>query len=130
MSRLYLIFCLFLFACNTPEGSFIPESSYSNTSEGLIDLTRPIEATKYVSFHADRTLSRNANCTQIMRFNLIQKKNYADTLTELQNRAALMGGNSVSLIGWKEKGLKTILLSNIFICRSKVYHIHPHPVGY
>ena len=35
-----------------------------------------------------------------------------------------------SLIGWKESGSKTVLLGNIYMCRDKTYHLHPHPQSY
>jgi len=120
---------LFLSACNTMP---IPTQQIvvvdPNETIGTIDdSSYPLEATKFVSLHADRTLKLNRSCTQVLRLNLVQRKGYQDTITELKNRAILMGGNSVSLVSWRELGRKTILLGNIYMCKGKSFHIHPHP---
>ena len=100
----------------------------NNQTVGLADNSSyPLEATKFVSLHADRSLKLNRSCTQVLRLNLVQRKGYQDTITELKNRAVLMGGNSVSLVSWREKGKITILLGNIYMCKGKTFHIHPHP---
>ncbi len=104
-----------LVADNTETVAVIDNSSY------------PLAATKFVSLHADRTLKLNRTCTQVLRLNLVQRKGYQDTITELKNRAILMGGNSVSLVSWREQGSKTILLGNIYMCKGKSFHVHPHP---
>ena len=91
------------------------------------DSSFPIQAAKYVSLHADRSLRLNSTCTQVLRLNLVQKKGYQDTITELKNRAVLMGGNSVSLLSWREQDSRTILLGNIYMCKGKSFHLHPHP---
>ena len=129
MKIFMVIMAFFLSACNT-----IPISSQSMTIEnnnqtiGLADNSSyPLEATKFVSLHADRSLKLNRSCTQVLRLNLVQRKGYQDTITELKNRAVLMGGNSVSLVSWREKGKITILLGNIYMCKGKTFHIHPHP---
>ena len=87
----------------------------------------PIEASKYVSMHADRTLRLNRSCSQVLKLQLVQSKSYQDTMIELKNRAVIMGGNAVSLVQWQEKSSVTGLLGNIYICTDKSYHIHPHP---
>ena len=127
MSRLLTIVSFLFLGCNNTTGQFDFEKSLGISSGTLVNSSTPIEATKYVSFHPDRLLRMNAKCTQILRFNLVQKKNYADILTELKNRAALMGNIFVSILGWRENDLRTVLLANDFICRDKMYNIHPHP---
>ena len=42
-------------------------------------------ATKFVSLHADRSLRLNGTCTQVLKLNLVQRKDYKDTITELKN---------------------------------------------
>ena len=91
------------------------------------DSSYPLEATKFVSLHADRTLKLNRSCTQVLKLNLVQRKGYQDTITELKNRAVLMGGNSVSLVSWREQDSRTIILGNIYMCKGKSFHLHPHP---
>jgi hypothetical protein len=127
MRKWYTAFIfLSLAACNTIER--MPVATVEPiTSGSIIDMSYPIGATKYVSLHADRSLRFNRSCTQVLRLNLVQKKGYQDTVIELKNRAVLMGGNSVSLIGWRESRSKTILLGNIYMCKDKSFHIHPHP---
>ncbi len=128
MTRILILVIILLTACNTFETTSTSlQLPASTTSIDITDLSIPIAGAKYVSLHADRSLRVNISCTQIMRLNLVQKKNYQDTIIELKNRAVLMGGNSVSLIGWREAGPKTILLGNIYMCRNKTYHVHPHP---
>ena len=120
---------VFLSACNTipiPTQQIVVADN--NETIGTIDKSSyPLESTKFVSLHADRTLKLNRTCTQVLRLNLVQRKGYQDTITELKNRAILMGGNSVSLVSWREQGSRTILLGNIYMCKGKSFHIHPHP---
>ena len=126
----FLIGLIFgLAACNTIATApiQIQPTGLSNTTGDLLDNSYPIYASKYVSLHADRTLRLNRSCAQVLRLNLVQSKGYEDTITELKNRAVLMGGNSVSLMSWRERGSKTILLGNIYMCGNKNHHIHPHP---
>ena len=128
--RRFLIGLIFgLAACNTTANTpiQIQPSSLSNTTGNIADISYPLSASRYVSLHADRSLRLNRSCTQVLRLNLVQTKGYEDTITELKNRAVLMGGNSVSLMSWREQGSKTVLLGNIYMCRDKNYHIHPHP---
>lgn len=120
---------LFLSACNTmpiPTQKIVVQDK-NETIGGIDHSSYPLEATKFVSLHADRSLRLNRGCTQVLRLNLVQRKGYQDTITELKNRAVLMGGNSVSLVSWREQGSRTILLGNIYMCKGKSFHIHPHP---
>ena len=120
---------LFLSACNImpiPTQQIVVADN-TETVGAIENSSSPLEATKFVSLHADRTLKLNRSCTQVLKLNLVQRKGYQDTITELKNRAILMGGNSVSLVSWREQGKKTILLGNIYMCKGKSFHIHPHP---
>ena len=129
MRKYILTTILFLSACNTtliPVQKTVSESD--NETVGVInERSFPIEATKFVSLHADRSLRLNGSCTQVLKLNLVQRKDYKDTITELKNRAILMGGNSISLVGWREQAFKTTLLGNIYMCEDKTFHLHPHP---
>lgn len=129
MKKYLLGILLFLSACNTL--TTLPQQiSVLDENETLgarDDSSFPIQAAKYVSLHADRSLRLNSTCTQVLRLNLVQKKGYQDTITELKNRAVLMGGNSVSLLSWREQDSRTILLGNIYMCKGKSFHLHPHP---
>ena len=126
----YLISILLIFsACNviSAPSKQIAAIDSNETIGSIASGSYPLEATKFVSLHADRTLKLNRSCTQVLRLNLVQRKGYQDTITELKNRAVLMGGNSISLVTWREQGSKTILLGNIYMCKGKSFHIHPHP---
>ena len=120
---------MILSACNTlpVTTAQTPVIDNNETAGVIFDESYSLEGTKFVSLHADRSLRLNRTCTQVLRLNLVQRKGYKDTITELKNRAVLMGGNSVSLIGWREQGFRTILLGNIYMCEGKIFHIHPHP---
>ena len=128
---LLLLSIIVMSACNAtnnfqPIGSslaFQGDSAIGNSS----DNSYAIEGVQYVSLHADRILRLNKSCTQILKLQLIQSRDYTNTISELKNRAILMGGNSVALVTWREYGNKTGLVGNIYICTSKTYHIHPHP---
>ena len=129
LKKYLVVIVLVLSACNTMP--LIPSQTANiNTNDtiGMVnDSSYPLESTRFVSLHADRTLRLNRSCTQVLKLNLVQRKGYQDTITELKNRAILMGGNSVSLVGWREQGSRTILLGNIYMCKGKSFHIHPHP---
>ena len=116
-------------ACNTiPASNSQIVGSDNSETVGVVDnRSYALEATRFVSLHADRSLRLNRTCTQVLRLSLVQTKGYQDTIIELKNRAILMGGNSVSLVGWREQGWRTILLGNIYMCKGKSFHIHPHP---
>ncbi|PQM62277.1 MAG: hypothetical protein CML40_02265 [Rhodobacteraceae bacterium] len=129
MKKYLLGILLFFSACNTittlpHQISVLDENETLGARD---DSSFPIQAAKYVSLHADRSLRLNSTCTQVLRLNLVQKKGYKDTITELKNRAVLMGGNSVSLLSWREQDSRTILLGNIYMCKGKSFHLHPHP---
>ena len=130
MLKKYLVIIVLVFsACNTTPLMPVQTTNINtNDTIGKIgDNSYPLESTKFVSLHADRSLRLNRSCTQVLKLNLVQRKGYQDTLIELKNRAILMGGNSVSLVGWREQGSRTILLGNIYMCKGKSFHIHPHP---
>ena len=128
--RKYLFSLIIFFsACNAISISSqqAPSINSDDTFGKQSNRSYPFESTKFVSIHPDRALRMNNTCTQVLRLNLVQKKGYEDTIIELKNRAILMGGNAVSLVSWSERGSKTTLLSNIYLCKGKDFHIHPHP---
>ena len=126
--KTYLVgIVIFFSACNTIPGSTAKTAVLDITTGNVDYSSYPLDAAKFVSLHADRSLRLNKTCTQVLRLNLVQRKSYQDTIIELKNRAILMGGNSVSLVGWREESWRTILLGNIFMCKGKSFHIHPHP---
>ena len=100
LKKLWLVFVIFLSACNTVSapGDQISLITNVETFGAQNGNSYPFEASKFVSVHPDRSLKLNRTCTQVLRLNLVQRKGYQDTITELKNRAILMGGNSVSVL--------------------------------
>ena len=102
---------------NTSVQGSIPESSY------------PLRGFSKVSVHPDKVLKMRTSCDLSMRIEIVQAKNYAETIVELKNRALIIGGNAVSLSKWKETTNSTYLVGKIYLCQTKPFHLHPHPVG-
>ena len=121
-SVLVLTYLTILVSCNSigqnlsVSGS-LPESSY------------PLRGFSQVSVHPDKLLKMRTSCDLSMRMEIIQAKNYAETILELKNRALMIGGNAVSLSNWKETTSSTYLVGKIYLCETKPYHLHPHPLG-
>ena len=119
---LCLTYLTILVSCNSigqnlsVSGS-LPESSY------------PLRGFSQVSVHPDKLLKMRTSCDLSMRMEIIQAKNYAETILELKNRALMIGGNAVSLSNWKETTSSTYLVGKIYLCETKPYHLHPHPKG-
>jgi len=119
---LVLTYLTILVSCNSigqnlsVSGS-LPESSY------------PLRGFSQVSVHPDKLLKMRTSCDLSMRMEIIQAKNYAETILELKNRALMIGGNAVSLSNWKETTSSTYLVGKIYLCETKPYHLHPHPLG-
>ena len=119
---LCLTYLTILVSCNSigqnlsVSGS-LPESSY------------PLRGFSQVSVHPDKLLKMRTSCDLSMRMEIIQSKNYAETILELKNRALMIGGNAVSLSNWKETTSSTYLVGKIYLCETKPYHLHPHPMG-
>ena len=42
----------------------------------------------------------------------------------LKNRALLMGGNAIALVGWAENSAASGMVGKIYICKKKPYHVH------
>ena len=115
----FLIPIILLLACNATNNFQPIESSLALQEDlaigGSSDNSYPVEGVQYVSLHADRILKLNKSCTQILKLQLVQSRDYRDTIVELKNRAILMGGNSVSLVNWREYGDRTGLIGNIYL---------------
>ena len=124
MLRILLIFsiCFVLSSCNT-----IPTNTsvYGTT----LNETVPLRGFSKVSVHPDKLLRVNTNCDLAMRIEIVQSKNYAETIMELKNRALIIGGNAISLSKMKEYSSSTYLIGKIYLCSKKPFHLHPHPLG-
>ena len=89
--------------------------------------TIPAQGVGNVSVHPDLNLRMNNSCTKVMKLSFGQTQDYRSVMMELKNRALIMGGNSVSLVEWFENNNTTGYVGNIYLCKKKSYHIHPHP---
>ena len=100
-----------------------------SASGSLEESSYPLRGFNHVSVHPDKLLKMRTSCDLSMRMEIIQAKNYAETILELKNRALMIGGNAVSLSNWKETTSSTYLVGKIYLCETKPYHLHPHPLG-
>ena len=100
-----------------------------SVSGSLEESSYPLRGFSQVSVHPDKLLKMRTSCDLSMRMEIIQAKNYAETILELKNRALMIGGNAVSLSNWKETTSSTYLVGKIYLCETKPYHLHPHPMG-
>ena len=100
-----------------------------SVSGSLEESSYPLRGFNHVSVHPDKLLKMRTSCDLSMRMEIIQAKNYAETILELKNRALMIGGNAVSLSNWKETTSSTYLVGKIYLCETKPYHLHPHPLG-
>ena len=98
-------------------------SASGKMSQGTI----PAQGMGHVSVHPDLNLRVNSSCTKVMKLSFGQTQDYRGVMLELKNRALIMGGNSVSLVEWFENNNTTGYVGNIYLCKKKTYHIHPHP---
>jgi hypothetical protein len=128
MRIISFLFFAFVAACSAPyELPNVTNTGGTSASGQLTGGSDALPGLGHVSMHADRTLRMNNSCTKIMKLNFGQTQDYRNVMQELKNRALLMGGNSVSLVEWFEDSNTTGYVGNIYICKDKTYHIHPHP---
>ncbi len=117
-----ILIYIILSSCNT-----IPNNAsvYGTTPNETV----PLRGFSKVSVHPDKLLKVNTNCNLSMRIEIIQPKNYAETILELKNRALIIGGNAISLSTMRETISATYLIGKIYLCNKKPFHLHPHPLG-
>ena len=121
-SVLVLTYLTILVSCNSIGQNL-------SVSGSLEESSYPLRGFNHVSVHPDKLLKMRTSCDLSMRMEIIQSKNYAETILELKNRALMIGGNAVSLSNWKETTSSTYLVGKIYLCETKPYHLHPHPLG-
>ena len=117
-----LSFLLTLSSCNSIPSNNVVSGTVPND-------TIPLRGFSKVSIHPDKLLKINTYCDLTMRIEIVQSKNYAETIMELKNRALLIGGNAISLSKMTESTTATYLIGKIYLCSIKPYHLHPHPLG-
>jgi hypothetical protein len=113
---------LFIFGC-----AYNPQLHNVTNASGTSASGKMAQGVGYVSVHPDLNLRMNNSCTKVMKLSFGQTQDYRSVMMELKNRALIMGGNSVSLVEWFENNNTTGYVGNIYLCKKKTYHIHPHP---
>jgi hypothetical protein len=119
---------LFILGCAyNPQLSNVTNADGTSASGKIFQGTIPARGLGHVSVHPDLNLRMNSSCTKVMKLSFGQTQDYRSVMMELKNRALIMGGNSVSLVEWFENSNTTGYVGNIYLCKKKTYHIHPHP---
>ena len=98
----------------------IISDSLGQAPEGIV----PIEGISHVSLHADRSLRLESTCTQVLKLAYSSNINYSEVIMGLKNRALLMGGNAIALVGWAENSTASGMIGKIYICKKKPFHVH------
>lgn len=84
----------------------------------------PVKGIKYVSLHPDRLLRDEKTCVQVIKLSYASNINYSEAIIGLRNRALLVGGNAISIVGWAESASSSGLVGKIYLCKKKPFHIH------
>ena len=124
-----IVFGLILTACQgtNPYGltaASVGESVVSSATGQAGTGVTPVKGIKYVSLHPDRLLRDERSCTEIIKLSYATNINYSEAIIGLRNRALLMGGNAISIIGWAESATSSGLVGKIYLCKKKPFHIH------
>ena len=127
--RIAVVFVfLFILGCAyNPQLSNVTNANGTSASGKMSKGAIPALGLGHVSLHPDLNLRMNSSCTKVMKLSFGQTQDYRSVMLELKNRALIMGGNSVSLVEWFENNNTTGYVGNIYLCKKKTYHIHPHP---
>ena len=136
MKYISIFFLLVLAGCQAtnfnsgPSTSLVPNASSIGTSivsdsigeapEGIV----PIDGIAHVSLHADRSLRLESTCTQVLKLAYSSNINYAEVIMGLKNRALLMGGNAIAIVGWAENSSASGMVGKIYMCKKKPHHVH------
>ena len=130
MRILVLIACsFFITACQgtnpyglttTSMGESVVSSATGQAGTGIT----PVKGIKYVSLHPDRLLRDERTCTEVIKLSYATNVNYSEAIIGLRNRALLVGGNAISVVGWAESATSSGLVGKIYLCKKKPFHIH------
>ncbi len=101
-------------------GDKVVSSATGVAGEGVT----PVKGIKYVSLHPDRLLRDEKTCTQVIKLSYASNINYSEAIIGLRNRALLVGGNAISIVGWAESASSSGLVGKIYLCKKKPFHIH------
>ena len=103
-------------------GSPVVSNAQGAAREGVVTL----RGVSRVSLHADRTLRMEPSCAQILKLAYSSNINYSEAIIGLRNRARVMGGNAISIVGWAETASASGLVGKIYMCNKKPFHKHPN----
>ena len=123
------VFGLFLTACQGTNPYGLTTASIgdpivtSATCQAGTGIT-PIIGIKNVSLHPDRLLRDERSCTEVIKLSYAANINYSEAIIGLRNRALVVGGNAISIIGWAESRTSSGLVGKIYLCKKKPFHIH------
>ena len=84
----------------------------------------PIKGMKNVSLHPERLLRDERSCTEMIKLSYASNIKYDDAIIGMRNRALLIGGNAISIVGWAESTTSSGLVGKIYLCQKKPFHIH------
>ena len=101
-------------------GDSIVSSATGKAGTGIT----PVKGIKYVSLHPDRLLRDERTCTEVIKLSYASNINYSEAIIGLRNRALLVGGNAISIVGWAESRTSSGLVGKIYLCKKKPFHIH------
>ena len=124
-----IVFGLFLTACQgtNPYGlttaSMGEEVVTSATGQAGTGVT-PIKGMNKVSLHPERLLRDERSCTEMIKLSYASNIKYDDAIIGMRNRALLIGGNAISIVGWAESTTSSGLVGKIYLCQKKPFHIH------
>ncbi len=123
------VFGLFLTACQgtNPYGlttASLGEKVVSSATGEAGSGVTPVKGIKYVSLHPDRLLRDERSCTEVIKLSYASNINYSEAIIGLRNRALLVGGNAISIVGWAESASSSGLVGKIYLCKKKPFHIH------
>ena len=124
-----VFFGLFLTACQgtNPYGlttASLGEKIVSSATGQAGTGVTPVKGIKYVSLHPDRLLRDERSCTEVIKLSYASNINYSEAIVGLRNRALLVGGNAISIVGWAESATSSGLIGKIYLCKKKPFHIH------
>ena len=124
-----IVFGLFLTACQGTNpyglttasmGEEVVTSARGQAGTGVT----PIKGMKNVSLHPERLLRDERSCTEMIKLSYASNIKYDDAIIGMRNRALLIGGNAISIVGWAESTTSSGLVGKIYLCQKKQFHIH------
>ena len=124
-----VFFGLFLTACQgtNPYGlttASLGEKIVSSATGQAGTGVTPVKGIKYVSLHPDRLLRDERSCTEVIKLSYASNINYSEAIVGMRNRALIIGGNAISIVGWAESATSSGLVGKIYLCQKKPFHIH------